>query len=191
MKRHYKIGGVVTVAVGLVTLLTWWQGRVRVSIDVRHYAHGPTSEATVSALRDWVRSDPGRAYDVADVVWHNAGDVPVTSVTILATVPRNAEILTCDLAERSLRPLIRVERLANQCAISLDRIAAGSTDSVRIRYRAPVVNWLYLCDLNGWKGDLCTTARPSADSSYPLVVTAQGNGPPIKTRITDIAREWP
>jgi hypothetical protein len=189
--RQHKIGGLVAAAVGFVTLLTWWQGRVRVTVDVRHYAHGPTSEATIGDLREWVRSHPGRAYDVVDVVWHNKGEVPVSDVTVLAAVPLNAEILTCDLAEPSLRPRIHVERLVNQCAISLDRIAAGSRDSVRIRYRSPVVNWLYQCDLSGWKGDICTIARPSADSGYPLVVTAQSNGPPIPVRTKHTTREWP
>jgi hypothetical protein len=181
----------LVVAVSALGVLQWWQSRIRVSVEVRHYVHGPLSEKTVSELRGWVVSHPGRAYDVADVVWRNVGSVPANDFTILVTVRQDAEILTCELAEPSLRPLIRLERRANQCAVSLDRVAAGSTDSVRLRYRSPVVNWLYECDLHGWKGDMCAAARPSADSSYQPVVTAQDNGPPIRVRMKVIYREWP
>lgn len=192
IRRPYKIvAAIMALAVGLVTLLSWWQGRARVSVDVRHYAHGPISEASLSELREWIKGNPGRAYDVLDIVWRNRGEVPVSDVSVMVVVPQDAEILTCDLPEPSLRPRLRIERLSNQCAIGVDRIAAGSRDSVRVRYRSPAVNWLYLCDLHGWKGDICSAARPSADSAYPVSVIAQGSGPPIRVRIKKVFREQP
>ena len=175
----------------LVSILGWCQARVRVNLDVRHYSHGPVSEPAVAHLREWMRSDLGRAYDHVDIVWYNRGDVPETNFSILAAVSRNGEILTCEFVESRLRPTIQIRRAQTQCEVTVDRVAAGATDSIRIRYRSPLVNWLYLCEFAGTRGGMCDAPRPSADSVYRVSVSAEGNGPPIKVRTRHFTLQLP
>lgn len=171
--------GITTIA-AIVAMLAWWQGRVRVTIVVRHYAPVKIAEAAIPGVRQWMADNPSRAYETLDVVWRNAGALPETDVSILVRIDRDGEILTCDLAEPSLRPQLRIRREANECEVTLDRIAAGALDSVRVRYRSSLVNWLYRCEFSRMRGDICTAPRPSADSVSPVAVSAEGNGPRIE-----------
>ena len=173
----------ITTIAAIVGILAWWQARVRVTLAVRHYAPVRISEGAISAVRLWVADNPSRAYETLDVVWRNTGALPETAVSMLIRIDRDGEILTCDLAEPSLRPQLRLRRDANECEVTLDRIAPGALDSIRVRYRSPLLNWFYRCEFSQMRGDICAAPRPSADLAFPVAVSAEGNGPRIE--VTD------
>lgn len=186
LRQHAKsVASILTTLSAAIVIVAWCQNQGRVSISVRHYAPITISEGTIATVEQWVRENPGRAYEVVDVIWRNGRSVPEEHVSILTRIHDNGEILTCQLAVPTLRPQLTLRRNPNECEVILDRIAAGSTDSVRVRYRSPLISWIYLCELAGMRGDLCARPRPSGDSVFPILVSAEGSGPPIRVRKTE------